>query len=179
MDTLKALGERRSVRSYEDREVDRTLVDRILAAGNHAPNCGPLQFTVITSQELLRQVNDAVRAAPECPGHEFDPDATAADRRPLYGAPVLIVVSAPPEGYYQQNAACAATAMCIAATDLGLGSCYLVPPAFAMEGDGPLVRRLSLPGTYQPVCAVTVGYPAQGYDVKIQNPNAGENVDYY
>jgi nitroreductase len=76
----------------------------------------------------------------------------------------LALVSAPDGLYSQANAACAATAMTLAAVDLGLGSCYVVTPTLALDGQNELSAKLSLPDGFKPICGVLLGYAGEeGY----------------
>jgi nitroreductase len=50
--------------------------------------------------------------------------------------------------------------MIIAATALGLGSCYLITPILAFKADKGLAARAGIPEGYEIMCAVVVGYKA-------------------
>ncbi|MBC7324191.1 MAG: nitroreductase family protein, partial [Moorella sp. (in: Bacteria)] len=55
---------------------------------------------------------------------------------------------------------CAATSMIIAATALGLGSCYLITPKLAFAAEKGLAARVGIPEGYEIMCAVVAGYKA-------------------
>ena len=82
---------------------------------------------------------------------------------PIYGAPVLILLSAPADAPFSAaNTALAAENMLLEATGLGLGSCYLVSPTKALNGDTnhDLAQEAGVPEGYAVQCAVIVGYAA-------------------
>lgn len=163
METLQILASRKSVRSYLPQAVEQDKLDAVVAAGNQAPNAGPFQMAVVRDQAYLKQINAAALSAMKNSGNDFLMERAALDGyQPLYGAPVMIVLSAPSEGYGQVNVACAATNMTIAATALGLGSCYVVTPTLALDGKNELSGKLNLPEGFIPLCAVLLGYEGNG-----------------
>lgn len=179
METLSALQARKSVRSYLDREVEKDKLDRILAAGNHAPNAGPFHVTVIRDRAYLAALDAAALEAMKNSGNDFlMRRASLPGYRPLYGAPILLLLSAPEGPYAMANVSCAATAMTVAAADLGLGSCYVVTPTLALKGGntldknvtfdqgkaidgGALLDILKLPEGCRPLCGVLLGYAGE------------------
>jgi nitroreductase len=177
METLKALALRKSVRSYKNQPVEQQKLDGILKAGNHAPNAGPFLITVIQNPDYLREINDAALTGMKNSGNEFLMQRAALPGyQPLYGAPYLILLSAPAEGYGMANTSCAATNMTIAAADLGLGSCYVITPTLALDGKNTLSRKLNLPEGFVPMCGVLLGYAGdEGFPA--ERP-AADNITY-
>lgn len=177
MDAMKALLDRKSVRGYEKKEVEREKIAAIVEAGQHAPNAGPIQLTVITNGELLEKIDAAALEAMKKSGNAFIMERAAMEGyHPLYGAPALILASAPPDGFCQVNAACAATVMTVAATALELASCYVISPTLALDGKNELSKRLALPANYKPMCGVILGYAGED---KFVAPRAkADNVNY-
>jgi nitroreductase len=83
--------------------------------------------------------------------------------QPIYGAPVLILLSGPADAPHSaRNTALAAENMLLQATGLGLGSCYLFSPTLALNGGNnrDLAREAGIPDGYAVQCAVIVGYVA-------------------
>jgi nitroreductase len=100
---------------------------------------------VLSEREFLRQ-----RAA--LPGYQ-----------PLYAAPVVILLSGPADAPHSaRNTALAAENMILQATELGLGTCYLVSPTLALNGadNRDLAQQAGVPDGYAVQCAVAVGYAA-------------------
>lgn len=177
METFKALTSRKSVRTYTKTAVDRDAVEKIVLAGQKAPNAGPFHITVITDADLLKEINDTTLTAMKNSGNEFLMSRAELDGyQPLYGAPVLILLSAPDEGYGKVNTACVATYMTIAATALGLGSCYVVSPVFGLNATKEILKKLNLPDNYVPMCGVLVGHA--GEDIYTNMHQETGSVDY-
>ena len=58
-DTIKVLCERRSVRSYKDKQVPKEILDEILKCGTFAPSGMGLQSAVIVAiqdKELIKKI---------------------------------------------------------------------------------------------------------------------------
>ncbi len=154
MDFWQALDSRQSIRDFDrDRDVSPEIVTRLLEAAVRAPsagNCQPWYFFVVRNRELKQAL---ARAAL---GQWF-----------LSEAPVVIVVCAEPQRseqrygkrgrflYCLQDTAAATGHLLLAATALGLGSCWV--GAFEEEEAS---RVLDLPPTLRPVAIIPLGYAA-------------------
>ncbi|MGD0231307.1 MAG: nitroreductase family protein [Syntrophorhabdales bacterium] len=164
MDVAEAIVKRESVRAYEDRHIPADVLEKIIEAGQWAPNAGPFQISVIRNAGLRQRINDRALDVMIHSDNEFARErASLAGYQPLYGAPVLILLSAPADGLFNTaNAALAAENMLLQATGLGLGSCYLVSPTRALNGeaDRDLAKEAGVPEGYAVQCGVIVGYAA-------------------
>lgn len=155
MDVFEAMERRHSVRSFDtSREVPEELVERLLACACLAPSAGnvqPWRFVVVRDERMRRGLAAAAL------GQSF-----------VARAPVVVVVCADLEAhavhygrrgvelYSIQDTAAAIQNMLLAATALGLGTCWV--GAFREEEVSILLR---LPGELRPLALVPVGYPAR------------------
>jgi nitroreductase len=164
MNVSEAIAKRKSVRAYEDKPVPADVLKRIVEAGQWAPNAGPFQISVIQNTRLRQKINDQTLDAMVHSGNEFaQKRASLPGYQPIYGAPVLILLSAPEDAPFGAvNTALAAENMLLEATGLGLGSCYLVSPTRALNGESnqDLAREAGVPKGYTVQCAVIAGYAA-------------------
>ena len=164
MNVQQAIETRRSIRTYEARDVEREKVEAVLRAGNQAPIFGQFHMSVFTGPEQIRAVDGAAVEGMRHSGVPFLENLAAQEGfHPLYGAAALVVLSAPggndEKGFNMANVSCAAENMMLAATELGLGSCFLMGPMIAFAN--PEVRaRLGLPEGYEPLIGVALGYAA-------------------
>lgn len=163
MNTLEALFARKSVRSYTGEAPTNEELKLILKAANASPvglkQYDTLHLTVIKSAELLAEIEHAAGAMFGKADEEF---------HPLYGAPVLVVVSgknpAPGmEGTAISNAAIVAHNMAIAATELHLGVCHIWGATAGLARSTETVKKLHLPDDFTPVCAVCLGKTEEAY----------------
>ena len=154
MDFWEVIEKRHSVRAFAQSDVSAEDVERILNAAVQAPSAGnrqPWHFVVVRRDKVRRRL---ARAA-------FGQDFIAQ-------APVVIVVctdaarSAARYGrrgvelYCKQDTAAATEHILLAATALGLGSCWV--GAF---NDSAVAAALQLPAEFHPVAIVPIGVPAR------------------
>ncbi|MBI5398929.1 nitroreductase family protein [Candidatus Woesearchaeota archaeon] len=152
METFEAIEKRRSIRKYLEVPVEWEKVGNVLRAAQQAPSAGNLQdwkFVVVTDKETRKKIANA-----------------AMQQSWIEKAPVIIVVYSEPyktkrfygdvgeKIYSVQNGAAAIENMLIAATDQGLGSCWV--SAF----DEPMLCTImNSPKNVKPQAVVTIGYP--------------------
>jgi nitroreductase len=164
MDVLEAIAKRKSVRAYLDKPVPADDLAKIVEAGQWAPNAGDFQMSVIRNTKLRQRINDLTHNAMAESGIEFlQQRVSQPGYQPLYGAPVLILLSGPTEAPFSAvNTALAAENIILQATELGLGSCYIVSPTLALNAGNnrSLAQEAGIPDGYELQCAVVVGYAA-------------------
>ena len=174
METLDVINKRKSIRAYKKEQITKEELNAIVGVANKAPNAGPFQVTVIQNQEFLDEINKKtkefmlnsqgfMRERASIPGYE-----------PLYGAPTLIVISAPEGPFTQINVAASATTMILEATDLGLATCYVVSPIAILTR---LKDKLNLPEDFTPVSGILVGYEAP-CDIPSPEREIPDNINY-
>lgn len=162
MSISESIAKRKSVRAYVDKPVAAADVEKVVEAGRWAPNAGPFHLTVLRRADLRQRLNDATHKRMVESGIEFlRMRASLPGYQPLYGAPVVILASAPADGPYGSvNCALAAENMVLQATDMGLASCFIVTPGLALGSDPALAKEVGLPEGFAFQCAVLVGYAA-------------------
>lgn len=151
----QTLFSRCSCRSYTTEPVSSAELDAVLTAGNAAPvGMGAyhtIHMTVIRNKGFLASLS------------KITADFMKRDGDPLYGTPTLILISAkpgmPPTIEYQ-NTGTIIENMMLAATDLGLGSVYLMGAIAALKTDSNLVAKLELPDGFVPIAAMALGHPS-------------------
>ncbi|HDI11795.1 MAG TPA: nitroreductase family protein [Candidatus Acetothermia bacterium] len=151
MELWEAIKGRRSVRSFQDRPVEREPLKRLVEAAIWAPSGGNAQtwhFVVITDPEQLRRIRTV------SPGMLGNPPAAIAVCQDLVaarkkggelGASLAVV-----------DVAMATQNILLAAYDAGLGTCVI-----ASFHKGAVSRILGLPEGMEPVLLVSVGWPAR------------------
>ncbi len=164
MDVSEAIAKRKSIRAYLNKPISNDDLEKIIEAGRWAPNAGEFQISVVRNPDLRQKINDRTHEAMLNSGIEFlQQRASLQGYQPLYGAPVLILLSGPADAPYSAvNTALAAENMLLAATGLGLGSCFMISPTLALNGEAnrDLAREAGIPDAHTLQCAVIVGYTA-------------------
>ncbi|MBR5534429.1 MAG: nitroreductase family protein [Ruminiclostridium sp.] len=164
MTTMETICSRASVRSYTGEPVSPEELAIILKAAKASPagmaRFDTLHLTVIHNPDLLAEIDAA--------GAALFGDPTM---HPLYGAPTLVVVSsrkpAPGmENVAYSNAAIMVHSMALAATDLGVGSCYIWGATAALSKSEAILAKLGLPEDFIPCCAITLGKTDVAYTLR-------------
>jgi FMN reductase [NAD(P)H] len=164
MNVSEVITRRKSVRAFLDKPVKADDLAKIVEAGRWAPNAGPFQISVVRNAGLQQRINDRTLDAMIRSSNKFLQERAALPGyQPLYGAPVLILLSGPADAPHSpRNASLAAENMLLEATGLNLASCYLFSPTLALNGqeNRDLAREAGIPDGYTVQCAVIVGYAA-------------------
>ncbi|AFM39475.1 nitroreductase [Desulfosporosinus acidiphilus SJ4] len=154
--TIETIMKRKGSMSYTAEQIKESDMTAIISSGIAGPTGRNFQnrhFTVVQNAELLRQINDGIRTLMSAP----------VEYNPLYGAPTLIITSAPIDSpFAEQDCAAAVENMALAATALGLGSRYLLSPTRFIESEaGKTVKQaLAIPEGYRSVACLIAGYDA-------------------
>jgi len=111
---IELLRERRSIRKFEDRPVEREKLDVLIEAALRAPSSmgrAPWRFVVVTEPETIEKL---ATAKPHGAGF-------------LKGAPLVVAVCADPQeaDVWVEDASIATLVLHLEAHDLGLGSCWV------------------------------------------------------
>jgi coenzyme F420-0:L-glutamate ligase / coenzyme F420-1:gamma-L-glutamate ligase len=181
-DTLATLlRNRRSVRKFQDRPVDRELVEEIIEAARWAPSPHgrqPWRFAVLTTQELKLQLADQMGSTWQQNLQMDGQDAEIVNirleksRQRILNAPVIIIPCLYLEDldYYPderrqadektmaiQSIGAAIQNMLLMAYDLGLDAGWMCAPLFCPE---VVCKALDLDPRLIPQALITVGYAA-------------------
>lgn len=180
---LELVRNRRSTRQFKPDPLPKECINKIIEAARWAPsgyNMQPWEFIVIEEREIkksvIRLINDVV-APKELEGitkldigHAPDlflswADAPVfiilvADKRTMFGVPTIIQhIYQMRDQFFISSLASAFIYMHLAATTLGLASCWVsqvaVPQAHLM-----LKTHLGLPSEFEIYDMMAVGYPA-------------------
>ena len=172
-ETLKTILNRRSYRAYKPEPVKESDLQSILEAGKFAPsgmNSQPWHFSVIRSQALLNQINEAVKEGLAKSGNP-QMAARAKDEKfsIFYHAPALIVISAKSGDWAIEDAALAAENLMLAAYAEGLGSCWIGFAQRWLETDEGK-RSISVAAGFRPIAPIIVGHPSMVMSAVPRNP---------
>lgn len=177
----QALLLRRSVRQFADQPVPANLIEAAIGEALTAPtphHTRPVRFvwlqTPAVRTRLLNRMRDKWRSDLAGDGKPADAvERRVARGQILYDAPEVVIPVLAPDGahHYPDTARTAAEntmftvavgaavqALLVALAVRGIGSCWIGSTIFAAD----LVRdELGLPGDWEPLGAVAIGYPAQ------------------
>jgi len=161
-DVLKAIAERRSIRSYTDAQVTDEQLSLLIDAALQSPsaiNRQPYHFTFVRNQELLNEFrSDAADVI-----SKLRPDFPKS-MDILRGAPMVCFIFRDAESIWSQtDSGIAVENIALAAHSLGLGSVILGMPrdVFSELGE-KWYSKLECPDGMCFAIAIGVGTPASG-----------------
>lgn len=159
MNTLLAINARKSVRCYEKSLPEDEVIEIIAAAGTKAPKVGQLHITVVTNADILAKIDDfAMEDMKASPAPNVKKTVEQEGFRPLYGAPLLFVLSTEEDSPFGMTGpACAATQMALAATDMGVASCVMASVVGTLKKSA-CKALLELPKGFTPALCIVAGY---------------------
>lgn len=173
------LRSRRSIRTYQEKEVERDVLKKVIDLGRYAPsgsNSQQVQWLMYYSRDKVHELTDKAidwmrylvskkepiaeqyRMARIIEGWENGVDIITR------GAPGLIVTHAPKDyAVAQIDSAIALTYVDLAAPTFGLGTCWAGFFMIAASYWPPLQRALALPEGHATYGAMMIGYPMYKY----------------
>lgn len=166
MDVFECIVTRRSVRTYEKKDVPNELIGQMLEAAVRAPSAGnvqPWEFIVVKDIEVKKQLA-----------------SVALGQRHVEKAPAIIAVCADPEKssdkygergkklYCIQDTAAAIENILLTAHSLGLGTCWVG----AFE-DNKVKGILNIPPKLNLVALITIGFP-----VEYEKPDKSSRIPF-
>jgi nitroreductase len=154
-DALECIMTRTSIRSYTDRQVDDSTVNKILRAGMAAPtaaNAQPWYLEVVTEQNLKDSIASAFEYAKMVQGCSFAV-VVCGDMDHLFKSDKA------DGGFWVQDCSAVSENMLLAAHALGVGGvwCGIYP---MKEREDRLRAILGLPDNLIPLNVMAFGYPS-------------------
>ena len=169
MDIIKS---RHSIRKYTDEQISREALEKILEAGNYAPNAGGGQRSVmvgVRNKELTTRIGIMNLAkfdrsklmgsyvSKEQPSTIDDPTI----KNGFYGAPCVVAIVGQNNFMFRiADAFCCAENMVLQAAELEISSCIISrgEETFASDEGQALLREWGVPENYSAICFVILGY---------------------
>ena len=148
MDVFEAVQERRSIRNYQNKSVEREKMEKILEAGRLAPsakNLEPWHFIVVTDPAKRKALSGGTWA-------KF-----------LMQAPLVIVACGDKKSspdWYAIDAALAVENMVLTAVSEGLGTCCV-----GSFNEKDVKTALKIPENLEVLVMLAVGYPGDHIDL--------------
>lgn len=150
---LKSLKERRSIRSYQDRQVDEESLQAILEAGTYAATGMNRQVPIIVCVQDKETIEQLRRMNAEIMGNP--------DSDPFYGAPtVLIVLCTKERPTYVEDGSLVLGNLMNAAYSVGVDSCWIhrAKQEFESEEGKALLKKWGIEGDYVGIGHLILGY---------------------
>ncbi len=166
-EVLRAIKNRRSIRSFSPEQIKQEELDLIIEAAVYAPsshNEQPWHFTVIQNRELIRYISDKPKELmAQSDVRWIKLMGLSKKREVTYGAPTLIIVSGKEDAIsWMPECSAAVQNMLIAAESMDIGSIWLglVTFFFNLKDE---IGILKIPEGYVPFCGAAFGYKLKEY----------------
>ncbi|MEF8848044.1 MAG: nitroreductase family protein [Candidatus Thermoplasmatota archaeon] len=151
MDFKKVIQKRESVRKFKDKNIEDSKIKTILECARWAPsalNKQSWEFIVVKSKDTIQKISKA--------SHFIN--------RWMKDAPVIIIACGDPKegsihneiNYYSINVAIAMEHLILAATNEGLGSCWI-----AAFDEKKIKKILDIPEEIKVIALTPLGYPSE------------------
>ncbi len=169
MNINKLFLDRKSVRSFSNKQIDKETIVELLNATRLAPsavNYQPWRFFICSGEEIKQRI---VESYP---------------RKWFETAPLYIVACTDKSQSWKRAAdnkdhgnidvAIAVTYLTLKATELGLGTCWVC------NFDANVLKdALNLDKVLEPVAIIPIGYPAEASSVKIEQPKKRKSIEEF
>lgn len=146
MDLFEAIEKRISVRAYQTKPVDRSTIEKLIDAGRRAPTARavePWEFIAVTQKESVEKLCAIVG-----PNGKF-----------LKEAPACIVAFCEETKYYLEDGCAAVENILLAATALGLGTCWIAGDK--KPYDREVAKFLAVPDRFKLIALIALGWPGE------------------
>lgn len=147
MDFEKVIAERYSVRKFENKHLEKEVVDKILNAGHIAPtgcNFQPQRILVLNTDESVEKLKDCTRCHFDAPCAMV----VCCNMDETWTRPYDGKMSAP------VDAAIVTTHMMLEAHNIGVGTCWVMH-----FNPFKIKECFNIPENIEPVALLVMGYP--------------------
>jgi nitroreductase len=177
---IKNIKERRSIRNFEDKEIDKETLKEIIQTGKYAPsakNDQPWKFIVITKkeyiQELSKQIKEELKKLlkwrflkkykiKELKNKEILQFifviAFSKTDMIFFNAPALVLILTKNRLFYDESCACCAQNIMLTAHSMGIGSCW-IGFASVLGLNKKIIKKIGIPDKHHISAAIIFGYP--------------------
>lgn len=167
---VEVIEARRSVRAYKDTPVEHEKLELLAKCGVLAPsamNKQEWEVRIVENKEWIEGATTAYLKAVEGTG-KVDYMLTPTFKNIFRNGSAVIFVAAPDGLFAGENVGCLAQNIMLAATELGLGTCFLgsVQMMFAEPAMAEWLQSLGFSEGYKLRYALAVGYPDESPEAK-------------
>ncbi len=172
--TIQTIKERRAVRAYKDKPIEKGKIQQILDAGLSAPsarNLQPWKFFVVTNKQLIKEMGKRIQdKLIDNPRYSFIKQrAKTKEDAIFYSAPLLVFILGDKNNHWSKiDCSLAAQNMMLAAHSLGIGSCPIGMAQFVKD-EKDLTKKLGFEDDYELVLTIVFGYADENPEPKERN----------
>ncbi|MFC1675316.1 nitroreductase family protein [Candidatus Omnitrophota bacterium] len=153
MDAMQGIKNRRSIREYQDKPIPKDALEKLVDAARFAPTARgvqPWEFIVITDTAVLEKLGEL-----------------AENGKFIARAKAAIAIFCAETKYYLEDGCGATENILLAATALGIGSCWVAGDKKPYAQD--VAKLLNVPDKFKLVSMVSLGYPKEQGSFKVKD----------
>jgi nitroreductase len=177
---IKLIKERRSIRNFENKEIEKELLKEIIQAGKYAPsalNKQPWKFIIITNKNTINDLSLQIKkelkntlkkrfikkiSLKELKDEELIKHlylfAFSKEDIIFFNAPALVIIVTEDKLFYDESCACCAENIMLAAHSVGIGSCWIgFASILGIRKD--IMKKIGVPEKHHISAAIVLGYP--------------------
>jgi FMN reductase (NADPH) len=158
--TIETMLHHRSIRKYTSEVLDDETIETIVRAGQQAAFAYQIYSIIISRQKNKNPFKAPVLLTICVDLYKFERIMEKRGWKIAQNDLTLLMFGIEDASYMAQN-------MVIAAESLGLGTCYLGSPVWAMD---KFAKKYKLPKRVAPIVQITIGHPAEDPEVRPRYP---------
>ncbi len=161
METFDSISERASVRVYQSKPIEKSLLEKLVDAGRRAPTARaiePWEFVVITNNDILKKLGEIATSG------SFIKDAVSC-----------IVIFCKDTKYYLEDGCAATENILLVAQDLGLGACWVAGDKKPYAGE--ISKLLGAPSDLKLISLISLGWPKTRVE-QVKNRNLEDVIHW-
>jgi FMN reductase (NADPH) len=159
-ETIQTLMHHRSIRKYTNEDVDRETIETIVAAGQQAAFAYQIYSIILSRQKSKNPFKAPVLLTICVDLYKFERIMEKRGWKRVQNDLSLLMFGIEDASYMAQN-------IVIAAESMGLGTCYLGSPIWAMD---KFAKKMKLPKRVVPIVQITIGHPAEDPKLRPRYP---------
>jgi nitroreductase len=157
---INTLLAHRSIRKYTTEDIDKETIEIIVRAGQQAAFAYQAYSVILSRQKAKNPFKAPVLLTICVDLYKFEMIMKKRGWKTVTNDLTLLIFGIEDASYMAQN-------MVIAAESLGLGTCYLGNPIWAMKN---VAKNYRLPNRVAPIVQITIGHPAEEPQVRPRYP---------
>jgi len=164
MDAIKCIKERRSIRSYIEKDIAKEILEDIVDCGRLAPsanNIQPCEFIIITKKDLLEKISKAATYGP------FIKDSAAC----------IVICGDESSGHLLEDGSASTENILLAAKAYNLGTCWIA--GWKRKYNPQIKELLNIPENKTIVSIISLGYTEEKKEIKKKSLNEILHWDNY
>lgn len=164
-ETINAIKNRRSYRSFQETQILEEHLESILEAAIYAPSAMNQQkwhFTVVQDKKMIDVMVNGIKENMSLSDNEYIRNMSINDKfHPFYHAPTIIIISGEEQALsIALDCGLATQNIVLSAESINIGSCIIGMSDFFFSSDEskPFKIELGIPEGYKVFCSIVLGY---------------------